>query len=49
MNNVIGSRRKEDLMIQDKKVLVNGDFAIVLMKGNSKIDSIYINGKELKN
>ncbi len=48
-NYGICSRRKVDLMIRDRKILVNGTLAEIGMKVNPNHDSIYINGKELKN
>ena len=48
-NYGICSRRKVDLMIKDREIMVNGSLAKIGMKVNPNIDKIYINGKELKN
>ena len=45
----ICSRRKADLMIQDRKILINGSIAEVGMKVNPDLDCIQVNGIELKN
>ena len=47
-NYGVCSRRKVDLMIRDKKIVVNGEFALIGMKVNPDFDDIYVNGKELK-
>ena len=46
-NYGVCSRRKVDLMIKDRKILVNGSLAVIGMKVNPDFDKIYINGKEL--
>ena len=48
-NYGICSRRKADLMILNKEILINGLIAKIGMKVNPDLDSIQINGKELKN
>lgn len=45
----ICSRRKVDLMIRDRKIVVNGSIAVIGMKVNPDFDNIFIDGKELKN
>ena len=47
-NYGICSRRKVDLMIRDKKIMLNGKFASIGMKVDPEFDNIYINGKELE-
>ena len=44
----ICSRRKVDDLIKDKKITVNGSFAVIGMRVNPAIDRIFINGKELE-
>ena len=48
-NYGVCSRRKVDLMIRDRQILVNGSLAEIGMKVNPYVDSIYVNGKKLKN
>ena len=48
-NYGICSRRKADLLIKERKILVNGSFASIGMKINLDLDNIKINGQELKN
>ena len=48
-NYGVCSRRKVDLMIQNKEILVNGSFAEIGMKINPNFDRVSINGQEVKN
>ena len=48
VNYVICSNRKVDLKIRDKKIVINGKFALIGMEADHQFDNIFINVKELE-
>ena len=48
VNYGICSKRKVDLMIRDKKIVINGRFALIGVEVDHEFDSIYINVNELE-
>ncbi len=48
VNYVICSNRKVDLKIRDKKIVINGKFALIGMEVDHQFDNIFIHVKELE-